>query len=48
MLMILMVILAVLAANNVIIVPGWLLWFGFIVGTIAYIYEHDSFWVKKL
>lgn len=47
MLLILMVILAVLAANNVIIVPGWLLWFGFIVGTIAYIDEHDSLWEKN-
>lgn len=47
MLLILMVILAVLAANNVIIVPGWLLWFGFIVGTIAHIDEHDSLWEKK-
>ena len=28
MLLILLVILAVLAANSVIVVPGWLLWFG--------------------
>ena len=47
MLLILMVILAVLAANNVIIVPGWILWFGFIVGTIAYIDENDSLLEKK-
>lgn len=47
MLLILMVILAVLAANSVIVVPGWLLWFGFIVGTIAYIDVHDALWEKK-
>lgn len=47
MLLILMVILAVLAANNVIIVPGWLLCFGFIVWTIAYIDEYDSLLEKK-
>ena len=47
MLLILMVILAVLAANSVIIVPGWLLWFGFILGTIAYIDERDALWEKK-